>query len=721
MEESTWVEPDKGRRLGRYPPLRHRWEQLMSLSFRQGKAFFELIDSIIAFSAGRFGLWSEDEAIRFAHCCDDDLIRGEALHSFWDDPAALEDMIAAQGASFSPKQLAALRRFSHRYSGPTLLVGFDSDGRALMTVGNSTVAVSALAKDLTSMLAGQVPRFIDITLLPFEDLIVYDSSIAEYPIAMGPGMKKAMEEESSAALGRVPVTDANEFCELADRVRAKKAADDEKCFADELKRAEWDRMGNEPMAPGVHRGVLAGLPEKERAARVEERLSSLEADAAYREELVARMSKEACGKELAASLEESLMLFNREVIAGYARSAQISGASKLRKAELAKQVADRLLSSPEYLTRDLEDISEAEFRTIMELVRSELGVIEFSKEDIISSGRKYFESIPWTRLYQRDGVFCIAMPEDARRLIDSIDLSGVESARLFGKRVDHFAEILTEFCGVVPIDDYCERLRSFYAIQSTDFELVSTLVSIIRKSGEDISYSVWYDVRKDPVNAPLYLVDYRLSDSYLTGVVARRYAQEMKEKNRAADVFSGASMKKLHELASKRLDARDEFVLYLLDCHEDKASQGPCPIDPALAEKDVISWKAELPAAVNLRNWLDAHVPDGEDDYSFADDCVDELIDAQADSVRPTDLIDAANDMDLFTLSEDPEGLIGRLMAFDNAMPRWDNNGWSPDALHSRITGKRIFRNPDGTEMKVGRNDPCPCGSGKKYKKCCGR
>jgi len=24
------------------------------------------------------------------------------------------------------------------------------------------------------------------------------------------------------------------------------------------------------------------------------------------------------------------------------------------------------------------------------------------------------------------------------------------------------------------------------------------------------------------------------------------------------------------------------------------------------------------------------------------------------------------------------------------------------------------------TTSKVGRNDPCPCGSGKKYKKCCG-
>ena len=693
----------------------------MSLSFRQGKAFFDLINSIIAFSARRFGLCSEVEAARFALCCDDDLLRNEALRSFWEDPTALDDMVAMQSASSSPKQLAALRRFSHRYSGPAVLVGFDSDGRALMIVGNSTVAVSALAKDLTSMLAGQVPRIIDVTLLPFEDLIVYDSSIAEYPIAMGPGMKKALEEESSVALGRVPVTDAKEFCKLADRVSAKKAADDEKRFADGLKRAEWDRMGNEPMVTGVHRGVLAGLSEEERAARVDKKLGSLEADAVNKEDLVVQMGKEACGKELATSLEESLMLSNKEAIASYARALQVAGASKLRKAELAKQVADRLLSSPEYLARDLEDAGETEFKTIMELAGSELGVIYFSKEDAISSGRKYFESIPWTRLYQRGDDFCVAMPEDVRRLIGSIDRSEVERIRLLSKRVDHFAEILTEFCGVVPIDDFCERLRSFYAIQSTDFELVSTLVSIIRKSGEDISYSVWYDVRKDPVDAPLYLVDYRLSDSYLTGIVARRYAQEMKEKNREADVFSDASMKELHELVSKRLGARDEFVRYLLDCHEDKALQGPCPIDSALAEKDVISWKAELPAAVNLRNWLDAHVPDDEDDYFFADDCVDELIDAQVDSVKPTDLINAANDMDLFTLSEDPEGLIGRLMAFDNAMPRWENNGWSPDALHSKNTGKRIFRNPDGTEMKVGRNDPCPCGSGKKYKKCCGR
>jgi len=32
-----------------------------------------------------------------------------------------------------------------------------------------------------------------------------------------------------------------------------------------------------------------------------------------------------------------------------------------------------------------------------------------------------------------------------------------------------------------------------------------------------------------------------------------------------------------------------------------------------------------------------------------------------------------------------------------------------------------VSKTPVRKKKKVGRNDPCPCGSGKKYKKCCGR
>ncbi len=59
----------------------------------------------------------------------------------------------------------------------------------------------------------------------------------------------------------------------------------------------------------------------------------------------------------------------------------------------------------------------------------------------------------------------------------------------------------------------------------------------------------------------------------------------------------------------------------------------------------------------------------------------------------------------------------------------FEENGWEytielePDKPED-ITALEILLNPLKTkiaEKKVGRNEPCPCGSGKKYKKCCGK
>ena len=47
--------------------------------------------------------------------------------------------------------------------------------------------------------------------------------------------------------------------------------------------------------------------------------------------------------------------------------------------------------------------------------------------------------------------------------------------------------------------------------------------------------------------------------------------------------------------------------------------------------------------------------------------------------------------------------------------------GWAPNDLLAQDLGRPVFFNPDGSIMKAGRNDPCPCGSGKKYKHCHGR
>lgn len=59
----------------------------------------------------------------------------------------------------------------------------------------------------------------------------------------------------------------------------------------------------------------------------------------------------------------------------------------------------------------------------------------------------------------------------------------------------------------------------------------------------------------------------------------------------------------------------------------------------------------------------------------------------------------------------------------------FEENGWqskielNPDQPED-ISDLEILLNwpkPTAAAQKVGRNDPCPCGSGKKHKKCCGK
>ncbi len=51
-------------------------------------------------------------------------------------------------------------------------------------------------------------------------------------------------------------------------------------------------------------------------------------------------------------------------------------------------------------------------------------------------------------------------------------------------------------------------------------------------------------------------------------------------------------------------------------------------------------------------------------------------------------------------------------------LPEWENifDQETRNELYKEQKHSKTIIKPD----KVGRNDPCPCGSGKKYKKCCG-
>ena len=64
---------------------------------------------------------------------------------------------------------------------------------------------------------------------------------------------------------------------------------------------------------------------------------------------------------------------------------------------------------------------------------------------------------------------------------------------------------------------------------------------------------------------------------------------------------------------------------------------------------------------------------------------------------------------------------INLIMLAKNNTRIWENNGYTPSELHEILSkrNKNIVKFPTLQRPQVGRNDPCPCGSGKKYKKCC--
>jgi hypothetical protein len=113
---------------------------------------------------------------------------------------------------------------------------------------------------------------------------------------------------------------------------------------------------------------------------------------------------------------------------------------------------------------------------------------------------------------------------------------------------------------------------------------------------------------------------------------------------------------------------------------------------------------------------LESHADTGQTIRGFA---VSALIDLKA--VEAIDIIRGAfrrNSVDI-SIAGDLEDVEIELGLRDHRVtpaPYYPilSGNWSPQPAVDRIP-----RNASPGRAKVGRNDPCPCGSGKKYKKCC--
>ena len=76
----------------------------------------------------------------------------------------------------------------------------------------------------------------------------------------------------------------------------------------------------------------------------------------------------------------------------------------------------------------------------------------------------------------------------------------------------------------------------------------------------------------------------------------------------------------------------------------------------------------------------------------------------------------------LFIYQGQAEGLLDLINAIMDNAPDWGHKGYSAQGLEEyyKLEEKELNEIFWVKEHNAGRNDPCPCGSGLKYKKCCG-
>jgi hypothetical protein len=134
---------------------------------------------------------------------------------------------------------------------------------------------------------------------------------------------------------------------------------------------------------------------------------------------------------------------------------------------------------------------------------------------------------------------------------------------------------------------------------------------------------------------------------------------------------------------------RDDFLTWAVDA---ASELGPAPL-----LEDIRGWFREglIDASVTGLKWFEkkAAMP--------VEDCLAEAV-ANENNRYIRDALDEMATWLCYDLSE------------PSPPSSHQASGWPPHDSHG---GDTVFRD----RPKVGRNDPCPCGSGKKFKKCCGK
>lgn len=369
--------------------------------------------------------------------------------------------------------------------------------------------------------------------------------------------------------------------------------------------------------------------------------------------------KAAIKSEPGISFQDTLGVKTIDELKRLAKAYFIKGYSKLDKHDLVEAVGNALFDAGrmEEVLYILETLEWQLFKSAAETECLKSDGYGFADGD-------FLQSLGYVQSYYYDNGFNYVMPREVREVYDDLKKGGIVARKERSDLLSNYAMAAVELYGVISQDDFVALFNSQNADPTDIDEVFRTLLRQIAVDKGD--YCFW--------------------DEYIV-------SDEFEE-----DDFKGVNLL-LRQIGDK--------PRYIPEKHELLKYADPDYYEPTEATRALLLY---IRGSLSLDECLSQAIVDEIHDSCAVDNPLQECLSVFYSYAIPLEM-------------EHLQKLAELISDVNNSTRLWSNNGHTPNEIFNQYEWSKLRPLPrnQAKAKKVGRNDPCPCGSGKKYKKCCGR
>lgn len=537
------------------------------------------------------------------------------------------------------------------------------DGRdVLFMYGDYSFVVRGVSDEFEYEMGLDLPSACCSVVLPFAGLLTYgmvaEPLLREITPSDVADIKETIADQKKAGHR---VSTARDYAK-----KLPEAIESARRMREELLADKTDANAEQDAPPEQHRGALAGMSAQERADAIEEYKRILDEHRTYDEKkreyeaVRADIDAECSDGPFVWSLEPALRALDdsrlRKIMV---RNDIDDGDLDTRRQKLVGQLAKVIIERPEELLYEAILCGPWAIDEVKRLVDAG-GVMRFS-----DFGPKLFDVphayFPCMQLFHRGHEFVCVMPREVCIALQHADWQDLRKRSAVLDEAYRYLDALQDMRGVVRLDEAVAECIEHVGdipldvlMDLLDERLARSLGSVQAHSIEGESYLVEADVVASGV------IEHLVNNAASKGEDISAVFEQLRD---SLDDLSGL------------VEAADHpGVREILKSQEGKP---PSPPSKEILEYGVTMATLQTPEAQALVSYLDEHVPDGQDDYTFATEAVRTIIGTSRDLLDVEGIFELLSDRGFVPTREQIQEMMPLLFELDKVIPKWTHNGWT--------------------------------------------